>query len=124
MSTRPWAFRARISRLKDSLEADEDEAAEAGAVVLSRPTPGSRAPWKPTFPLLGRVHAAQRGGRVEVEARRCRQSPPRLKQHRALQAELDAELLGVVQLHVGDHHLDHHLRRLGVDPLDDPLDLG
>ena len=29
----------------------------------------------------------------------------------------------VVQLHLGDQHLDHHLRRLGVDPVDDPLDL-
>ena len=48
-----------------------------------------------------------------------RLSAAAVEEHRALQAELDAELLGVGQLHLGDHHLDHHLRRLGVDPLDD-----
>ena len=44
-----------------------------------------------------------------------------VEQQRVLQAQFDAEFFLVVQHHFGDEHLDHHLRRLGVQLFDQLL---
>ena len=44
-----------------------------------------------------------------------------IEQRRVLQAELDAELVGVAQAYFADEHLDHDHRRLLVELLDDAL---
>ena len=54
--------------------------------------------------VSGTLAVAERISRVDAA----------LEQHRALQADLDAELLVAGQVHLGDQHLDDDLRRLGV----------
>ena len=56
-----------------------------------------------------------RGRRQRLHVRQQRA----IEQQRILQAELDAELIGVVEPHFGDQHLDQHHRRPLVELLDD-----
>ena len=100
-----------------------------------RPTPKFVRPWPATWPAPARALALPllpSGGVVEIEARRvvgrtivwvvlgpawrrggggqmvCMLlSRLRSKSSRVLQAQLDAELVGVVQVDLGDQHLDH-----------------
>ena len=76
-------------------------------------------------PLVGEVGIGQRRGGVEVEAGRAGRGPDGtpIEQGVRLQADFDAEFLGVVQPHFGDQHLDEHLRGRRVQLADQLHDL-
>ena len=129
MSSRPWVFSARISRLNELLCRREDEAADAGRrrdpadaeVAQPLEADGRRidqrrcsAAAPVVLKLKPGMAAFDVGGRWSLIARQH----AAVEQHRALQAELDAELLVVVERHLGDQHLDHDLRRHRVELLD------
>ena len=75
-----------------------------------------------------RRHQAARGVGVADAAAGADEGAERedaaVEQHRTLQTDFHAELLVAGQVHLGDQHLDHDLRRLGVQLVDEPHDLG
>ena len=46
-----------------------------------------------------------------------------IEQHRVLQADFHTELVGIVQPHFADKHLNHHHRRMFVELADDAFEL-
>ena len=76
-------------------------------------------------PLVDEIGIRQWRRGVEVESGRAGRGPdaPPGEQGVRLQADFDAEFLGVVQPHFGDQHLDEHLRGRRVELADQLHDL-
>ena len=138
-SRRRHSCKARSSTLTLSLEAESTRPPKPSSLFV-RPTAKFDKPWRAdaaravrwSLPLLpsgwllklkpgvnvGRDDLLVLRGRIAAGRRRSScvnvvnvAQQAAVEEHRVLQAQLDAELVGVAQVDLGDQHLDHHHRR-------------